>query len=81
MYSVGVCIQTIESVLPAGLSLDVLDGVPFILGDVLGHEGVGRLDVGELAGHDQLQGSGPTRRKGSIKNMFRTRGSSVKNNH
>ena len=51
MYSVGVCIQTIESILPAGLGLDVLDGVPFILGDVLGHEGVGRLDVGELAGH------------------------------
>jgi len=39
---------------PAGLGLNVLDGVPFLLGDVLGHEGVGRLDVGELAGHDQL---------------------------
>ena len=24
---------------------------PLLRGDVLGHEGVGRLDVGELAGH------------------------------
>jgi len=35
----------------AGLGLDVLDGIPFLLGDVLGHEGVGGLDVGEFSGH------------------------------
>ena len=35
----------------AGLGLNVLQLVPFVLGDVLGHEGVGGLDIGELSGH------------------------------
>ena len=35
----------------AGLGLDVLDFVPSLLGDVLGHQGVGGLDDGELSGH------------------------------
>ena len=35
----------------AGLGLDVLDFVPSLLGDVLGHQGVGRLDDGELSRH------------------------------
>ena len=52
MYSVGVCIQTIESVLPAGLGLDVLDLVPSLLGHMLGDQGVGGLDDGELSRHD-----------------------------
>ena len=34
-----------------GLGLDVLDFVPSLLGDVLGHQGVGRLDGGELSRH------------------------------
>jgi len=34
-----------------GLGLDVLDFVPSLLGDVLGHQGVGRLDDGEFSGH------------------------------
>jgi len=35
----------------AGLGLNILELVPFFLGDVLGHKRVGRLDSGELAGH------------------------------
>jgi len=35
----------------AGLGLNVLQLVPFLLGDVLGHEGVLGLDVGEFSGH------------------------------
>merc|ERR1711973_706100 len=35
-----------------GLGLDSLQLVPFVLSDVLGHQGVGRLDIGELTGHD-----------------------------
>jgi len=35
----------------AGLGLDVLDAVPSLLGDVLGHQGVGGLDGGEFSGH------------------------------
>ena len=35
----------------AGLGLDVLDLVPPLLGDVLGHQGVGGLDDGELSRH------------------------------
>ena len=35
-----------------GLGLDVLDFVPSLLGDVLGHQRVGRLDGGELSRHD-----------------------------
>merc|ERR1712045_352062 len=34
-----------------GLGLDVLDYVPSLLGDVLGHQGVGRLDDRELSRH------------------------------
>ena len=34
-----------------GLGLDVLDFVPPLLGDVLGHQGVGGLDGGEFSGH------------------------------
>jgi len=34
-----------------GLGLDVLDLVPSLLGDVLGHQGVGGLDGGEFSGH------------------------------
>ena len=33
----------------AGLGLNVLQLVPFVLGDVLCHEGVGGLDIGELS--------------------------------
>jgi len=36
----------------AGLGLDVLDLVPSLLGDVLGHERVGGLDDGEFSRHD-----------------------------
>jgi len=36
---------------PAGLGLDVLDAVPSLLGHVLGHKGVGRLDDGEFSRH------------------------------
>jgi len=35
----------------AGLGLDVLQLVPFLLGDVLGHKGVLRLDFREFSGH------------------------------
>merc|ERR1711929_4262 len=35
-----------------GLGLDVLELVPLLLGDVLGHEGVGGLDFRELTRHD-----------------------------
>merc|ERR1719323_1256957 len=35
-----------------GLGLDVLDLVPSLLGDVLGNQGVGRLDDGELSRHN-----------------------------
>ena len=35
----------------AGLGLNVLDLVPPLLGDVLGHQGVGRLDDGEFSRH------------------------------
>jgi len=35
-----------------GLGLDVLDLVPSLLGDVLGHERVGGLDDGEFSRHD-----------------------------
>ena len=35
-----------------GLGLDVLDFVPSLLGDVLGHQRVGRLDGGEFSRHD-----------------------------
>jgi len=35
----------------AGLGLDVLDAVPSLLGHVLGHKGVGRLDDGEFSRH------------------------------
>jgi len=38
----------------AGLGLNILELVPFFLGDVLGHKRVGRLDCGELAGHSDL---------------------------
>ena len=34
------------------LGLDVLDTVPSLLGNVLGHKGVGRLDDGEFSRHD-----------------------------
>jgi len=34
-----------------GLGLDVLDFVPSLLGDVLGDQGVGRLDSGEVSRH------------------------------
>ena len=37
-----------------GLGLDVLDLVPSLLGDVLGHQRVGRLDGGELSRHDTV---------------------------
>jgi len=40
----------------AGLGLNVLQLVPLVLGDVLGHEGVGGLDSGELAGHFGFKG-------------------------
>ncbi len=35
-----------------GLGLNILEFVPLFLGDVLGHQGVGRLDSGELTGHN-----------------------------
>jgi len=35
-----------------GLGGDVLQLVPLLLGDVLGHQAVGGLDSGELARHD-----------------------------
>jgi len=35
-----------------GLGLNVLDFVPSLLGDVLGHQRVGRLDDGEFSRHD-----------------------------
>ena len=35
-----------------GLGLHGLDFVPSLLGDVLGHQGVGRLDDGEFSRHD-----------------------------
>jgi len=35
-----------------GLGLNSLEFVPFFLGDVLGHQGVGRLDSGELTRHN-----------------------------
>jgi len=35
----------------AGLGLDVLEAVPSLLGHVLGHKGVGRLDDGEFSRH------------------------------
>merc|ERR1739847_137243 len=38
----------------AGLGLDVLDFVPSLLGDVLGHQGVGGLDGGEFSRHIYL---------------------------
>ena len=38
----------------AGLGLDVLDGIPLLLGDVLCHQRVGGLDGGELSGHDEV---------------------------
>ena len=38
----------------AGLGLDVLHLVPLLLGHVLGHQGVGGLDGGELSRHDGL---------------------------
>ena len=40
-----------------GLGLDVLDLVPSLLGHVLGHQGVGRLDDGEFSRHDLAFGS------------------------
>ena len=36
------------------LGLDVLHFVPSLLGHVLGHQGVGGLDGGELSRHDGL---------------------------
>jgi len=36
----------------SGLGGDVLDFVPSLLGDVLGHQGVLGLDVGEFSGHN-----------------------------
>ena len=46
-----------------GGGLDVLQFVPPLLGHVLGNQGVGRLDNGELSGHDcGLCGPGATSR-------------------
>merc|ERR1719435_705239 len=40
----------------AGLGLNVLEFIPFFLGDVLGHQGVLRLDIREFSGHFDLAG-------------------------
>merc|ERR1719290_514686 len=47
----GACLGQGEA---AGLGLDVLQFVPFFLGDVLGHQRVGGLNCGEFSGHFDL---------------------------